>query len=353
MPVDRIRIIVVDDSTLFRQLIRDVLNEIPGCSIVGNADNGTTALQKIEQLKPDLITLDVEMPDMNGIEVLRELNRKNLNSSAIMVSKLTAAGAQVTTDALFEGAFDFVLKPSGKNLAENKGALLTALREKVTAFQQSLTEKAQPKPDTSTLDQETVKLQRYEAVVIGTSTGGPTALREVLPKLPSTFPLPVLVVQHMPAQYTSRLASRLNDLCSLNVVEASDNMTVCAGNIYIAPGGCQMKVVSRNGLIRVKLTDDSPVNNCRPSVDYLFESAHDAWGGQLIAVIMTGMGKDGMQGCQRIRNSGGYIIAQSPEDCTVYGMPKSIIENDLSHRIADLKTIPSIIIHRAQLSARS
>ncbi len=358
MSNDQIRIVVVDDSALFRLLIRNILSEIPGCTVVGKAENGIHALEIIKKLSPDIVTLDVEMPDMNGIEVLREMNERGDSSQAIMVSRLTDAGAQVTTDALLEGAFDFILKPSGNNLEENKLLLYEALKEKINTFKHSRQSQQLPGQQQEIVENEiephshsetrTSETGRYAAVLIGTSTGGPEALREVLPKFPAEFTLPILVVQHMPPEYTAKLANRLNGICPLEVVEATNNMPVRPGTIIIAPGGCHMKVIFRNKKVVVRLTDDPPENSCRPAVDYLFRSAADVWGDKAIGVIMTGMGQDGTDGCLQLREKGSYIIAQSQDGCVVYGMPKSVIDNDLSHRVAKLQSITSAIIQQSR-----
>lgn len=344
MTEDRIRIVVVDDSALFRHLIRDVLNEIPGCSIVGNAEDGKKALQQIADRDPELITLDVEMPGMNGIDVLREMTRRGDRARAIMVSRLTATGAQVTTDALLEGAFDFVLKPSGKNPAANKAELHTALEAKITAYRQSRGQHTVRQLVSVESDADAPHLSRCEVVLIGTSTGGPEALRQILPKLPADLPVPVLVVQHMPPQYTSTLARRLNDTCALNVAEAADDTIVRPGSVLIAPGGRHMRVARRNGQVVTQLTDDPPEHGCRPAVDYLFRSAVETWQGRVVGVILTGMGRDGTEGCRALRERGGCVIAQHPSGCVVFGMPKSVIEQGLSHRIVPLTKIPETVI---------
>jgi two-component system chemotaxis response regulator CheB len=350
LPEDRIRIVVVDDSALFRHLIRDVLREIPGCSIVGNAENGLRALEQISERGPDLITLDVEMPDMNGIDVLRELKRRGDSTRAIMVSRLTDAGAQITTDALLEGAFDFILKPAGKSPTENRAVLQAALEEKIAAFRHSVKAQGARTEGEANIADETPSSGRCSVVLIGASTGGPEALREVLPKLPADFPVPVLVVQHMPPQYTTQLARRLNDMCPLEVHEAANHTPVCPGAVLIAPGGCHMKVISRKDDVVTRLTDDPPENSCRPAVDYLFRSAAEIWGSRTTGVILTGMGQDGTDGCRRVGERGGYVIAQSAEGCVVYGMPKSVIDNALSHRAIPLQSIASAIIRRVQHS---
>ena len=348
MPEDRIRIVVVDDSALFRRLIRDVLREIPGCSIIGNAENGLRALEQISERRPDLITLDVEMPDMNGIDVLRELKRRGDSTCAIMVSRLTDAGAQITTDALLEGAFDFILKPAGRSPTENRAVLQAALEEKIAAFRHSAKAQGARAAGEADIAEEKPSGGRYEVVLIGASTGGPEALREVLPKLPADFPVPVLVVQHMPPQYTTQLARRLNDMCPLEVREAENHTPVHPGTVLIAPGGRHMKVISHEDEAATCLTDDPPEHSCRPAVDYLFRSAAEIWGSRTMGVVLTGMGQDGTDGCRRIGERGGYVIAQSAEGCVVYGMPKSVIENSLSNRNFPLPSIASGIIRRVK-----
>lgn len=344
MAEDRVRIIVVDDSSLFRHLIRDALKEIPGASVIGNAEDGRRALELIGERRPDLITLDVEMPDLNGIDVLRELRRSGDATPAIMVSRLTERGAQITTDALLEGAFDFILKPSGGNPLENKQTLQREFSEKITAFRLSRTLPVQGASDVESVLESPTR-GAYEALLIGSSTGGPEALREVLPKLPAGFPVPVLVVQHMPPQYTNRLATRLNEICPLEVREATDRTFIRPGAIYIAPGGQQMKVIRLNDQIQIRLTDDPPENSCRPAVDYLLRSAAEVWLGRTLTVILTGMGHDGTTGCRLLRERGGYVIAQHADGCIVYGMPKSVIENSLANRVLPLKSIGETISH--------
>ncbi len=353
---EAIRILVVDDSASYRQTICNVLREVPDASVVGTAKNGMEALEHISGLNPDLLTLDVNMPDMDGIEVLREINKRRLRSKAIMVSSLTSEGAQVTTDALLEGAFDFILKPSGNDSIENREQLRDALDEKIYAFRQTserrrLRTRRRAKSTIATVPDAVVEepptpKSIYRAVLIGTSTGGPAALKVVLPKLPTEISVPVLVVQHMPAHYTKSLAARLDDLCQLDVVEAKDGEEVRAGTVLIAPGDRQMKVTSRNGRAFVLVTDDPPENGCRPSVDYLFRSAVEVFQGQMLGVIMTGMGRDGTKGCDKLKHCGGYVFAQQEESCVVYGMPKATIEQGLADRVLPLGKIgPAIVRH--------
>jgi two-component system chemotaxis response regulator CheB len=353
VPGDTLRIMIVDDSALYRQLIQNVLRDVPGVDVVGVARSGEEALERMDELAPDLLTLDVRMPGMDGIDVLREIRRRRSRTKAIMVSSFTAEGAQVTTDALMEGAFDFILKPGGPDAAANRRALFEALGEKIQVFRDSLAGSAarrahlpavrRPTPAKTVPSQSTAG---YDAVVIGTSTGGPAALRDVLTLLPGDLPVPLLIVQHMPAQYTHSLAQRLNEASPLEVVEACDGMTLEPGWAFLAPGGRQMKVVQLGSRRKVQITDDPPENSCRPSVDYLFRSAAEVFGGRVVAVIMTGMGRDGMEGCRGLKERGAHVIAQHPDGCVVYGMPKAVVEEQLADRVVPLGDIASALLEQ-------
>ena len=355
-----LRILVVEDSALYRQLIRNVLRGLPDVEVVGTAGTGEEALAQVEALAPDLLTLDVRMPGMDGIAVLRELKKRRSRTRAIMLSSLTGNGAQVTTDALLEGAFDFILKPASSDANANRQNLHAALVEKIQAFRQSrfgrltmhglsLAALAKP-PDSaaaSAPEADTdAPLGRYDVVVIGTSTGGPVALREVLPHFPDDFPAPILIVQHMPPQYTHSLASRLNEASGLEVVEGCDGMTLEPGWAYLAPGGRHMKVATRAGGPILRITDDPLENGVRPSVDYLFRSVAEVFGGKVVAVILTGMGKDGLEGCRQLKRLGAFILAQHQEGCVVYGMPKAVVEDGLADQVRPLERIAASVIRR-------
>ncbi len=350
------RILVVDDSALYRQTLQNTLRELAEVEVVGIGRNGKDALVKIEQLDPDLLTLDVEMPDLNGIEVLREIKQRNLRCKAIMVSSFTSAGAQITTDALLEGAFDFILKPTGGDPNTNRQRLRDELTEKIEAFRQTEQRaQRQSRQNLSAASNDCSEAEPNaapnpqtlcEAVLIGISTGGPAALKTVLPKFPAEFPVPVLVVQHMAAHFTTSLARRLDEMCELRIVEATDGMEIEAGTVVIAPGGKQLKILKQGHRMFAKTTDDPPENNCRPAVDYLFRSATKAWQGNALGVIMTGMGRDGVKGCEDLKANGGYVFAQSEDGCVVYGMPKAVIEAKLADRVLPLgKMAPAIIRH--------
>ena len=355
------KILVVDDSALYRQSIHNVLRDVADAAVVGSAKNGVEALEKIEQLEPDLLTLDVQMPDMDGIQVLREIKRQRHRPKAIMVSSYTSAGAQLTTDALMEGAFDFILKPSSKDSAANRQQLHDALAERISAFRESSGRHSRRSDRTtgqqSAAEKVVDRVPQPEAAcqvaLLGTSTGGPEALRHVLPKLPASLPVPVLVVQHMPANYTRSLAGRLDQICELDVVEAVDNLPATAGKIVIAAGGKQLKLVCVEGALRLRVNDDPPENGIRPSVDYMIRSATEALDGSALAVIMTGMGRDGLAGCQQLKQAGGYVFAQHQDDCVVYGMSKSVIEGGLADRILPLGKIAPAIVRHVKASRRS
>ncbi len=340
---DDTRLLIVDDSALYRQAISNSLRGEAGVLVVGVAKDGAEALQKIEELDPDLLTLDVQMPGMDGIGVLREMNKRRLRPKAIMVSSLTSEGAQVTTDALLEGAFDFILKPSGGDAAGNHRQLRDALTEKIDAYLQAdgrVTRRARRAAPPDTTPPEGIACR---AVLVGTSTGGPAARKAMLPRLSADLAVPVLVVQHMPPQYTKSLADRLNELCPLEVREASTGTEVRPGCVLIAPGGRHMKLARRDGRVLVRISDDPQEHGCRPSVDYLFRSAVEAFDGNALGVIMTGMGRDGVAGCTELKRRGGYVIAQHEDGCLVYGMPKAVIEAGAADRVLTLENLATAI----------
>lgn len=344
-----VRVLVVDDSALYRQLVRNVLRDVGGVEVVGVAKSGREALEGVESLDPDLLTLDVQMPELSGIEVLRELRTRRRRARAIMLSSLTSNGAQTTTDALLEGAFDFIHKPNSGDAAANRLRLLEDLTEKINAFRLTLgprgaSANAQPAlpPRVGSLD------RRCEAVVIGTSTGGPVALAELLPALPRDFPAPLLIVQHMPPHYTQSLANRLNERSQIEVVEAAHNQIVAPGVAYLAPGGRHMKVERVGGRTSIVVTSDPPEHSCRPAVDYLFRSAAEVYQGGLVGVVLTGMGRDGTAGSAAIRAVGGYVIAQAPQGCAVYGMPKAVVDEQLAGESLPLARIAEALVRRAR-----
>jgi two-component system chemotaxis response regulator CheB len=366
IPGKKLRVLVVDDTIVYRKAVSDILAEIPGVEVVGIAHNGKIAMSKIATLKPDLLTLDIEMPEMNGLEVLAELQKNHCDIGAIMLSTLTADGSDMTMKALELGAFDFILKPqSSANLLEGKTQIKNALKPMLEAFRQSHTASSllcnkgmlrptsllakgappltrpQARPGIAASPRPAARTGKSEIVAIGISTGGPNALSQMLPMLPGDLGVPVVVVQHMPPVFTKSLAASLDGKCALTVKEAQEAEAIQPNTVYIAPGGKQMKLVaSADGKNRIiKITNDPPENSCRPSVDYLFRSVGDYYVGRTTAVIMTGMGSDGTKALQLLKQKGALVIAQNEATCVVYGMPKAPIEQGLADVIAPLNKI--------------
>jgi len=364
----KLKVLVVDDTIVYRKTVSDIIQELPGVELVGVAHNGKIALSKITTLKPDLLTLDIEMPVMNGIDLLSEIQKRNLGVGAIMLSTLTSEGSDMTMRALELGAFDFVLKPQqSANHKEGKRVLKEMLSPIIQAFSRSRNAPSMLKKGgvlqrssslarkpttigTSVSDKTDNKFvskshlprtTKSEIVVIGISTGGPNALSQMLPHLPADIGVPILIVQHMPPVFTKSLAASLNKKCSLEVKEACDREPIKQNTVYIAPGGKQMKLVAgtdgKNRLI--KITDDPPENSCKPSVDYLFRSIGDYYVNRSTAVIMTGMGSDGTKGLHVLKNKGAHVIAQNEATCVVYGMPKAPIESGLANCVVPLSKI--------------
>ena len=367
-----LRVLVVDDTIVYRKAISDIIDEIPGVELAGIAHNGKIALAKIASLKPDILTLDIEMPQMNGIEVLAEIEKNNLGVGAIMVSTLTAEGSEMTMRALELGAFDFILKPQSKNQTEGKKEIREALEPKLRAFARSKfssslirrtgrmsaahtiprrtttgqTAPVPPSPRPLTAKPKNLRRGKSEIVTIGISTGGPNALNQMLPKLPGNLGVPILIVQHMPPVFTKSLAASLDKKCQLTVKEGENGENILPNVVYIAPGGKQMKLVagSDGQHRRIKITDDPPENSCKPSADYLFRSVGDYYVGRTTAVIMTGMGSDGTRGLEVLKDKAAYIIGQDESSCIVYGMPKAPAERGYLDVVVPLGKIADEIV---------
>ncbi len=360
----KIKVLVVDDTIVYRKAVSDVLEEIPGIEVVGVAHNGKIALSKIRTLKPDLLTLDIEMPEMNGIEVLEHLQKEAPEVSAIMVSTLTAEGGDMTMKALELGAFDFLLKPSTTNIADSKKQLRILLTPLIKAFQTgrttvgSMGSRPRATPIQRTAAQQpairtaaasgptSARRGKSEIIAIGISTGGPNALSRMMPMLPADIGVPIVLVQHMPPVFTKSLAGSLNAKCAITVKEAEDGEAIHPNVAYIAPGGKQMKLVaSTDGQNRlIKITNDPPENSCKPSVDYLFRSVADYYVGRTTAVIMTGMGSDGTKGLEILKKKGTIVIGQDQASCVVYGMPKAPAQKGLIDVVAPLDRIAAEIV---------
>lgn len=358
-----VRVLVVDDTVVYRKIISDLLAEIPEVEVVGTAPNGKIAIQKCAQLQPDLLTLDLEMPELDGLGVLRHLREHATGTGAIMLSAFTTQGADATVMALELGAFDFVVKPTGGASDESLATLRRELVPKLLAFvrkhrvRTALRGATSPKPAAQSTHPETpaqapvppaavarpVPRGKPRVIGIGISTGGPQALNILLPQLPADLAVPVLIVQHMPPMFTKSLADGLDERCALSVREAVDDEAVMPGSVLIAPGGRQMKVEAAGAQAVIRLTDDPPEQSCRPAVDYLFRSIANVYGGNAAGVIMTGMGSDGTLGCRLMKRRGATILTQDEASCVVYGMPKAPAEEGLSDMVLPLNELAAEI----------
>ncbi len=338
-----LRVLIVDDSIVYRKIVSDLLAELPNVKVVGVASNGKIALSKIEHLKPDLLTLDIEMPEIDGLEVLAQIRSRGLDVGAIMLSSLTQKGGEMTLKALELGAFDFIAKPQSGTMQENREAIKKRLVPMLSAFasRKAIKHSSHTVNATETKSHIVQKRSDSEVVVIGISTGGPNSLAVMMPGLPGDLGVPVLIVQHMPPKFTKALADKLNAKCALEVREAVDGELVQPNVALIAPGGRQMKVEASIGGTRkvVRVTDDPPENNCKPSVDYLFKSIAHVYKGRSTGVIMTGMGSDGTRGLELMKRTGATIIAQDAASCVVYGMPKGPTEAGIVDVVAPLDKI--------------
>jgi len=361
-----LRVVVVDDTVVYRKIVSDVLSEFPEVEVVGTAHNGKSAMVKIASLKPDLLTLDIEMPEMNGLQVLEQLRKQDSEVGAIMLSTLTMEGGNMTMMALELGAFDFIPKPQSGNMASNKAAIKNALEPMLKAFVRqknirNILKGKSPVPDPSSgrsqsavlgrhtsglVTSRTVRKSKSEIVAIGISTGGPKALADMLPGIPAGIGVPILIVQHMPPVFTQSLANSLNPKCQIAVREAQNGESLEPNTAYIAPGGTQMRVeAGADGKKRIiKITDDPPENSCKPSADFLFRSVAHHYVGRATGVIMTGMGSDGTNGLRQMKENGATIIAQDEASCVVFGMPKKPIESGIADVVAPLDRIAAEIV---------
>ena len=353
-----IRVLVVDDSALMRRMISDMIESAPGCTVVGTARDGREAVDRVQALRPDVVTMDVEMPVMNGIEAVREIMARS-PTPIVMLSSRTRRGAEETIRSLELGAVDFVCKPSGAismDIAEVKEILIAKLRLAVHArllppavaypcrrpARVGSSAVASPRPTAPSHPADRV-------VVIGSSTGGPRALETVIPELPADLPAAVVVAQHMPAGFTAAMADRLNSLSAVRVREAADGDSLTQGEVLIAPGGRHLLVTRRR---RVTTSDAPPVWGVRPAADLLMTSAAEAYGTACVGVILTGMGQDGARGAALIRKAGGRTLAQDEATCVVYGMPKAAVEQGGVDLVVPLPQIASTIAHILRSPAR-
>lgn len=365
----KVRVLVVDDSKFFRRRVTEIINASPDLEVVGVAENGEQALQKVLELKPDVITMDIEMPVMDGISAVRRIMAQR-PTPVVMFSSLTSEGAKATLDALEAGAADFLPKRF-EDIARDRDQAKRLLCEKVHALgKRGLTQPAsrasalpapaplkpaaapvvqtslKPKPHAEVAAEKhfSPKKSAIKLLLIGTSTGGPLALQKVLTLLPKNFPVPVLVVQHMPGTFTPAFSQRLDQVCNVHVKEAADGDVLMPGSVYIAPGGRQMILDARALAPTLRISAGDPSLNYKPSVDVTFSSVSASFSGAVLAIIMTGMGADGREGVRALKAKGAEVWAQDEKSCVVYGMPAAIVDAGLADRVYDLGSIGENIL---------
>lgn len=343
-----IGVLIIDDSSFIRKVLRDILDGTHDIKVIGAAKNGLEALDMARELHPDVITLDLNMPSMDGLTCLREL-QKITDAPVIMLSSLTVDGGKATIEALESGAIDFVTKPA--NIFDVSGEQKKAeiIRKIRMAYGFSKKKQAFPKKTGYTSDGPEKRQRSSELkalIAIGSSTGGPRALQEVIPYIPEDIPAAVLIVQHMPPGFTRSLAERLDALSGMTVKEGDDNEVICPGHVYLAPGDYHMEVVrDQDGRMRIRLTRDDPEKGHRPSVNVLMKSIARTGFPNVIGVIMTGMGTDGKEGAISIKEMNkGVIICQDEMSCVVYGMPKAVVNTGLADAVVPLKEIAGMIV---------
>lgn len=360
-----LRVLAADDSAVMRGIMRrlfeihaeDRLSKLPPMELCGTAQDGVECMDAVARLKPDILILDLEMPRLNGLDVLERLREVNPALPVIMCSAHTERGARSTLEALARGAADYVMKPSEqRDLAAALQSLAEQLLPKIAALTKGRRRKIDE--DAGRTAQSTKRGEAggrkdspIEVVVIGLSTGGPSALEQMLPRLPSSFPVPVLIVQHMPKLFTGALAERLDKICPLRVRQAYDNDAIVPGTVWLAPGDSHMEVAARRmgfGVgdadatgrgARVRLHQQMPLNHCRPSVDYLFHSAARLYGASVLALMMTGMGADGLDGARAVHEAGGVVLAQDEATSAVWGMPGRVADAGIANAVLPLAAI--------------
>ena len=348
-----VKVLIVDDSAFMRSVLKRMVESEENLCVVGTAENGNEALEKISALNPDVITLDVEMPGMGGLEILPRI-MCDFPRPVIMVSSLTQQGAETTLEALSIGAFDYLPKPLFLNSTDTL-KLRVELIAKIRAATESRRARLGPEEKKLGISSPLSFISHpINIVALGTSTGGPKALQEILPTLPSDLPVGILIVQHMPAGFTAPFAQRLNKLCQLTVREAEHDDPVNPGVVYVAPAGKHM-TVHRRGISRVTicLADDPEFSLHIPSADKLMESVANVFKASSMGIIMTGMGSDGVLGMAAIRRAGGFTVGQDQASCTVYGMPRSCAQADVLDVVVPLGQIPKQILRAIQYKKRA
>jgi two-component system chemotaxis response regulator CheB len=371
MESSNLRVLIVDDTVVYRRILSDVLEAFDDVHLVGTAPHGRMALTKMETEPVDLVLLDVEMPEMSGLETLRHIRKDHPETSVIMISGTTSAAASYTMDALAQGALEFIRKPDGADADANRSELKDLLRPLLRHVRMKKNlrvpesrGRAVPAPSPVAPARPALPVPaaparpvhhglrptRFDVVGIGVSTGGPNALADVIPLLPADLAVPVLIVQHMPPMFTASLAEHLHKRSKVPVREAREGEPLLPGHVYIAPGGKHMVLrrAGEAGAFIIGLNENPPENSCRPSVDVLFRSLASQYDGNLLAVVMTGMGSDGCEGVRAMKRKGCHCLTQSEESCVVYGMPMAVDEAGLSDEKVPLARLAARITHLVQ-----
>jgi len=346
-----VRVLIVDDSSFFRRRIREILAADPGIEVIGEATNGREGVDQVVRLRPDVVTMDIEMPELDGISAVREIMRRR-PTPVLMFSSLTFDGAKATLDALDAGAVDFLPKRFS-DISSDAIKARQQLQQRVKAVGRQRAQlasipatanrsgSARPfsdTPSTAVRAAQSLRASALDVVVIGASTGGPAALQRVLTRLPADFSVPVVLVQHMPANFTKAFAQRVNELCAIEVQEAVEGDVLRPGMALLAPGGCHMGLIRRRGLT-VRLLEPSATQFYKPSVDVAFASAEEACPGRVLGIVLTGMGADGCEGARRLKQGGSHIWAQDEATSVIYGMPAAVAKAGLTDFILPLDSI--------------
>ncbi len=334
--MNKARILVVDDSVVIRRSVSDELGRDPVLEVVGTASNGKIALAKIPQVNPDIVILDIEMPEMDGLETLRELRKVYPKLPVIMFSSLTERGAIATLEALALGASDYFAKPSN---TVGLDASLKVIREELIPSIKALCRLSPVVSQPAKPAVRPARTSKIEVVAIAASTGGPNALADLFRQIPASFPVPILIVQHMPPMFTKLLADRMSTQCAIRCHEAVPGEVLKPGHCWIAPGNFHLTVSRFGSEVRVHTNQNPPENSCRPAADVLFRSVAEVFGAATLGVVLTGMGQDGLRGCEAIRDAGGQVIAQDEATSVVWGMPGFVVRAGLADRVLPLPQI--------------
>lgn len=342
--IPKIRVLIVDDSALMRRVLSELISRDPNIEVVGSLGNAKFAIAMIDRLNPDIVTLDIEMPEMDGLTALSELKKKHPKLPVIMCSSLTKQGGVATLDALSRGADDYIAKPTGNGSRDEIFQQMS--RDLIYKIKELVRHDAQMQPAIVPTLNPRLHTERIDILAIGVSTGGPNALTSLIPRIPANFPVPIVIVQHMPPVFTGLLADNLDKKSQIRVAEAKEGDVLRSGQVLIAPGNHHMTIEYRNNKHIVQLNQDPAENYCRPAVDVLFRSVSKQFGANALAVVMTGMGQDGALGSGVINKAGGHVLVQDEATSVVWGMPRAVVMAGMADEIIPLEGLSHAIIQR-------